>query len=133
MIHENVIHKTLAKIPNVSDEEAHMTTESLIHVNDTAIQEIIENMATKADIKDMATKADIKDMATKADIKDMVTKADIKDMATKADIMDTKLDIANLKVEISNLETRMMRQQLVHTGVVIASLSTLILLIKFFS
>ena len=124
MIHENVIHKTLAKIPNVSDEEAHMTTESLIHVNDTAIQEIIENMATKADIKDMATKADIKDM---------VTKADIKDMATKADIMDTKLDIANLKVEISNLETRMMRQQLVHTGVVIASLSTLILLIKFFS
>ena len=148
MVHKAIIHKTLAKIPGVSKEEAHMTTDSLVYANDITIKEAIKDMATKADIKDMATKADIKDMATKADIKDMATKADIKDMATKADIKDmatkadikdiesrmaTKRDIDGLRVEIAKLETRMARQQIVHTGVVIASISFIMLLMEFFT
>ena len=160
MVHKAIIHKTLAKIPGVSKEEAHMTTDSLVHANDITIKEAIKDielrMATKDDIKDMATKADIKDielrMATKDDIKDMATKADIKDielrmatkddikdMATKADIKDiesrmaTKRDIDGLRVEIAELETRMMRQQIIHTGTVIASISFIMLLMEFFT
>lgn len=114
MIHEKVIYKTLVKIPGVSDEEAHMTTDSLIHMNNTALREITENMATKADIRDMVTKADIKDMV-------------------KADLAALRIEIMSyLKVEIANLETRMMRHQMVHTGVIITSVSALMLLIKFF-
>ncbi len=121
MVHKAIIHKTPAKIPGVSKEEAHMTTDSLVYANDITIKEAIKDMATKADIKDMATKADIKDMATKADIKDIESR------------MATKRDIDGLRVEIAKLETRMTRQQIVHTGVVIASISFIMLLMEFFT
>ena len=114
MIHKEIIHKTLTKIPGVSEEEAHMTTKSLAYANDINIKEAIKDMATKADIKDIELR-----MATKDDIKDMATKADIKDMATKRDIAE--------------LETRMVKQQIVHTGVIIASISFIMLLMEFFT
>ncbi len=149
MIHKEIIHKTLTKIPGVSEEEAHMTTESLVYANDINIKEAIKDMATKADIKDiearMATKDDIKDMATKADIKDiearMATKDDIKDMATKADIKDiearmaTKDDIKDMatKRDIAELETRMVKQQMINAGVIIGSISFIMLLMEFFT
>ena len=101
MVHKEIIHKTLTKIPGVSKEEARMTTDSLVYANDINIKDAIKDMATKADIKDMATKADIKDMATKRDI--------------------------------AELETRMVKQQIVHTGVIIASISFIMLLMEFFT
>ena len=160
MVHKEIIQKTLAKIPGVSEEEADMTTDSLVYAIDISIKEAIKDMATKDDIKDMATKADIKDiesrMATKADIKDiesrMATKADIKDiesrmatkddikdiesrMATKDDIKDmaTKRDIDGLRVEIAERETRMVKQQMINAGVIIGSISFIMLLIEFFT
>ena len=114
MVYKAIIHKTLAKIPGVSKEEARMTIDSLVYANDINIKEAIKDMATKADIKDMATKADIKDIESR-----MATKADIKDMATKRDIAE--------------LETRMVKQQIVHTGVIIASISFIMLLMEFFT
>ena len=114
MIHKEIIHKTLTKIPGVSEEEAHMTTESLVYANDINIKEAIKDMATKADIKDMATKADIKDIESR-----MATKADIKDMATKRDIAE--------------LETRMVKQQMINAGVIIGSISFIMLLMEFFT
>ena len=152
MVYKAIIHKTLAKIPGVSKEEAHMTTDSLVYANEISIKEAIKNMATKDDIKDMATKADIKNMATKDDIKNMATKDDIKDMATKADIKDiesrmatkddikdiesrmaTKRDIDGIRVEIAELETRMVKQQMINAGVIIGSISFIMLLIEFFT
>ena len=121
MIHKEIIHKTLTKIPGVSEEVAHMTTESLVYANDINIKEAIKNMATKDDIKDMATKADIKDMATKADIKDIESR------------MATKRDIDGLRVEIAELETRMVKQQMINAGVIIASISFIMLLMEFFT
>ncbi len=130
MVHKEIIHKTLTKIPGVSKEEARMTTDSLVYANDINIKEAIKNMATKDDIKDMATKADIKDMATKADIKDMATKADIKDIEAR---MATKRDIDGLRVEIAELETRMVKQQMINAGVIIGSISFIMLLMEFFT
>ncbi len=112
MIHKEIIHKTLTKIPGVSEEEAHMTTESLVYANDINIKEAIKDMATKADIKDIESR--------------MATKADIKDMATKR-------DIDGIRVEIAELETRIVKQQIVHTGVIIASISFIMLLMEFFT
>ena len=121
MIHKEIIHKTLTKIPGVSEEEAHMTTESLVYANDINIKEAIKDMATKADIKDIESR-----MATKDDIKDMATKADIKDMAKKR-------DIDALRVEIAELETRMLKQQMINAGVIIGSISFIMLLMEFFT
>ena len=126
MVHKEIIQKTLAKIPGVSEEEADMTTDSLVYAIDISIKEAIKDMATKDDIKDMATKADIKNMATKDDIKDMATKTDIKDMATKR-------DIDGLRVEIAERETRMVKQQMINAGVIIGSISFIMLLMEFFT
>ena len=116
MIHKEIIHKTLAKIPGVSKEEAHMTTDSLVYANDITIKEAIKDMATKADIRDIESR-----MATRDDIKDIESR------------MATKRDIDGLRVEIAKLETRMMKQQIIHTGAVIASISFIMLLMEFFT
>ena len=105
MVHKKIIQKTLAKIPGVSEEEADMTTDSLVYANEITIKEAIKNMATKDDIKNMATKDDIRDIESR--------------MATKRDIAE--------------LETRMVKQQMISVGVIIASISFIIMLIEFFT
>ena len=123
MLYEKFLHKVFSKIPGVTDEEAALAVDSVVHANELSFRNATKNMATKDDIKNMATKDDIKDMATKDDIRDlesrMATKDDIRDlesrMATKDDIKDieskmaTKDDIKYMATqnELSKMETRM--------------------------
>ena len=70
-------------------------------------------------ITDAEAKEAVADVASS---KDMAKKADIKDMATKADIKDVKhyIDVA-----IARLETRILRQQIVIAGLLLAGMALL--------
>ena len=66
-------------------------------------------------ITDAEAKEAVADVASS---KDVAKKADIKDMATKA-------DIAELKTTIAELETRILRQQMVIAGLLLAGMALL--------
>ena len=52
----------------------------------TAIEQILQTLATKEDLKVFATKEDLKAFATKEDLKAFATKDDLKAFATKEDL-----------------------------------------------
>ena len=66
-------------------------------------------------ITDAEAKEAVADVASS---KDVAKKADIKDMATKADIVE-------LKTTIAELETRILRQQMVIAGLLLAGMALL--------
>ena len=133
------LYEILKSVNGVSEEQAREAIDSITYAEDVAtkdnIRDIESRMATKADLKDiesrMATKDDIKDMATKADLRDiesrMATKADLKDMESR---MVTK---EYLEAELSKLESKMLKQQLIHSGIVISAIGLIIVISKFVS
>ena len=109
------LYEILKSVDGVSEEQAREAMDGIICANDVATKDDIKDMATKTDLRDiesrMATKADIKDMATKADLKDMESRMESR-MATKEDLKD--------------LENKMLKQQAIHSGIVIAAMSLII-------
>ncbi|MBM7681265.1 hypothetical protein JOD43_001432 [Pullulanibacillus pueri] len=72
-------------------------SEELLNRIFNEIQDMKQNMATKADLSNCATKDDLTNFATKDDLANFATKDDLANFATKDDLANfaTKDDLAN--------------------------------------
>ena len=107
------LYEILKSVGGVTEEQAREAMDGIICAND---------VATKDDIKDMATKADLKDMESR-----MATKDDLKDMESR---MATK---EYVEAKLSDLENKMLKQQYILSGIVIAAISLIMTISKFFT